>query len=229
MTMSDLPHANAATTARGGTATPSVLLQGARHGRLRPRSHQAADRSANAPWPNALQPYATRIEGRRCRLQTSLSCGRREAVSVCAALYPFERPCRARRGSRHQSPSLSASAQRLQGLFQRSSGLSRSRPNGFAIGEFIFGHGTSRRGNRRHSANDAVERLRNLFKHRSRVARVCGLQLRRRSSCVGLGSRRRLQDLSLAGGTLTDRRRADFQRHGDVDRATYGWPVNQTV
>src|SRR5207248_1354719 len=41
--------ASAATTAPGGTAMPSVRLQGARRGYSRPRSRQAADRSVNAP------------------------------------------------------------------------------------------------------------------------------------------------------------------------------------
>jgi len=118
------PAANAATTGPDGTATPSVRLQGARRGYSRPRSRQAADRSVNAPRPPALRPSPTGIEGRRCKLQASLSFGRRPAArpAVCEALYRFERPRRAERGPCHFCPAVGAprsrAGERLRGSFQ---------------------------------------------------------------------------------------------------------------
>src|SRR5262249_4087963 len=87
------PAASAATTGPDGTATPSVRLQGALRGRSRPRSQQAADRSVNAPRSPVLRPSPTGIEGRRYKLQASLSFGHLPAArpAVCGGpRYLFE-------------------------------------------------------------------------------------------------------------------------------------------
>ena len=141
------PAASAATTAPGGTATPLVRLRGARRGCSRPRSRQAVDRSVNAPRPPALRPSPTGIEGRRCKIQASLSFGHRPAArpAVCGApLYLFEHPRRAERGPCHCCPAVGApqsgAAERLRASSQRRSGLSRGGPHGLAVGRLIFGH-----------------------------------------------------------------------------------------
>jgi hypothetical protein len=141
------PAASAATTAPGGTATPPARLQAARRGRPRPRSRPSADRSVNARRSPVLRPSPTGIEGRRCKLQASLSFGRRPAAhqALCEAPpCPFPHPARAERGPCHHRP-LSARPDRARpnGFGARSegrSGLRCSGPHGVAIGDPIFSH-----------------------------------------------------------------------------------------
>jgi hypothetical protein len=154
------PDASAATTAPGGTATPPVRLQGAQRGRSRPRSRQAADRSVNAPRPPVLRPSPTRIEGRRCKVQASLSFGSRADArpAVCEALYSFEHPRWVKRGP-HHCPAVrvprSRAAERLRGSFrapQRPQPQRPERPRYRSAHLWPLGH--SRYGHRTTSANE---------------------------------------------------------------------------